>query len=173
MKPFGKILEEVTIESAVGFDETIAKLREQQGPCSDENSFGVRMWFSCTKKGAIRFTNSRGEYGYSIYFVEGRVVEQNGKTVVKIYFMENNVERIHRLIAVILGIALIIFGTIQAIKEKSLFTIETGGLLALWIFSIANAIHTTRLAKKNKEFNFEVCKKEIIERVEAIKRWND
>ena len=173
MKPFGKILEEVTVESSVGFEETIAKLREQQGPCSDENSFGVRMWFSCTKKGVIRFTNSRGEYGYSIYFIEGRVVEQNGKTFVKIYSMKNNVEKFHRLITIILGIALIIFVTVQAIKEKSLFTIETGGLLALWIFSIASGIHTTRLAKKNKEFNFEVYKNEIIERVEAIKRWDE
>ena len=120
MKPFGKIVEEITVESSVGFEETIAKLREQQGPCSDENSFGVRMWFSCTKKGVIRFTNSCGEYGYSIYFVEGRVVEQNGKTFVKIYSMKNNVEKIYRLITIILGIALIIFVTVQAIKEKSL-----------------------------------------------------
>lgn len=173
MKPFGKILEEVTVESSVSLDETIAKLREQQGPCSDENSFGVRKWFSCTKKGVIRFTNSSGEYGYSLYFVEGRVVKQNEKTLVKIYSMKSRVEKVDRWISIILGIAFIIFGTIQAIKEQSLFTIETGGLLLLWIFSIATTVHNTRHSEKNKEFDLEVMKNEVIERVEAIKRWDE
>ena len=173
MKPIGKILEEITIESSVGYNETIEKLRLQQGPCSDENSFGVRVWFSCSKKGVIHFTNSSGKYGYSIYSVEGRVIEQNGKTYVKIYSTKNRFEKFDRWLSVILGVLLVLFAVAQTLLDQTIFQIENVLLLALWIFSIATTIHNTRHSEKNKEFDLDVYKNEIIERVEAIKRWDD
>lgn len=173
MRPFGKILEETTVESSVGFDETIAKLRLQQGPCSDEDSIGVRKWFSCTKKGVVRFTISSGDYGYGIYSVEGRVVEQNGKTLVKIYCLKSRYQKWDRIASIITGILLIVFITIQAIKEHVIFQKETLVLLLVWIFSVASTIYNTKRLEKNKNFDFEVFKNEIIERVEAIKRWDD
>ncbi len=173
MKPMGKILEETTIESSVGVAETIEKLRQQQGPCSDEDSLGYRKWFYCSKKGAIRFTNGSGDYGNDLYFVEGRVLEQDGKTLVKIYSLKSRMEFFDRWFTIILGIIFIIAIAIIAIITKQIFTKETLILLAVYAFSAFFTAYNMRHRKKNKDFDIKVMKNEIIERVEAIKRWDD
>jgi hypothetical protein len=173
VRPFGKILEEITIESSVGVEETIAKLREQQGPCSDEDSMGIRKWFSCSKKGVMRFTTSSGDYGYGVYSVEGRVIEQNGKTLVKIYCLKSRYQKLDRTISVISVVLFIVFAIVRAILDQTILQDETLLLLFLWIFSVSITIHNTRRMENNKEKDLEIFKNEIIERVEAIKRWDD
>lgn len=173
MKPLGKILDETTIESSVGVAETIEKLREQQGPCSDEDSFGIRKYFSCTKKGVIRFTDSSGNYGSDLYFVEGRVLEQDGKTVVKIYSLKSRTEKFDFWYKTIVSALFTIAIVVNAIITKQLFTEATAFLLATWFLLIATAVSGMLRREKNKEFDIEVMKNEIIERVEAIKRWDE
>ena len=173
MKPSGKILEEITVKSCADFSETIAKLQAQQGPCSDPDSYGNRKWFTCSKKGVIRFTNAARDYGGSIYFVEGRVEEQDGETVVKIYSLKSNFEKYHRWFEIILNVVVICAMTVISIKMRTPFTTQNGVLLVLWALSTAITIHNTRQSEKHKDYNLNVMKNEIIERVEAIKRWDE
>ncbi len=173
MKPSGKILEEITIESSVGLAETIEKLRLQQGPCSDEDSLGCRWWFECSKKGKFHFTNGSGKYANIPYYAEGYVFEQDGKTLVKIYLLRSGFAFFDRWFAVIYSALFITFICIYSLITKQLISKENIFVLVFYGLLTITTAQNTKRRQNNKDFDLGVMKNEIIERVEAIKRWDD
>lgn len=175
MKPFGKILEETTIESSADYKETIEKLMLQRGPCNTKKSFGVQQYFDCTPKGEIRFTYATGKFGYTMYDVEGRVEEQDGKTIIKIYTLQRQSKILKRYGSIILAILLIAIEALYIIKFKESLLKQDGIWTALIMLPIGviMSFRAIKYADKTKEYRIGVLKNEIVKRVEAIKRWED
>ena len=175
MKPFGKILEEITIESSVGYKETIDKLVAQRGPCQTPKKFGVQVHFDCTSKGEIRFLDPAGEYGGAMYDVEGRVEEQDGKTIVKIYSIQRFSRKFRRYSSIIAGIAMIAIEVFCVIMYKE-SVLQKEGLWLVFALAPITTILTFRSynrVEKNRDYRINFLKNEIIKRVENIKRWDD
>lgn len=99
MKSIDKIIDEITIEVDESYQETISKLRQQNGKCSVTDSNQQNLMFYCSKKGKMGIVNADyfgrrhvyidrfclNELRARTYYVMGKVLNENNKTVVKIY----------------------------------------------------------------------------------------
>ena len=112
MKPFGKILEETTIESPLSVNDTLEKLREQQGEFFCQSMPKTPFLLRCDKNGIIKMGKSYHSHLkahlYRFYYVRAEVLEQDGKTIVKIYSVKNTLN-------FILGYAFIILTMLYCI----------------------------------------------------------
>lgn len=177
MKPLGKILEETTIESSVGFNETIAKLREQQGEFCCKSLPDVPFLVTCDENGiinmGIRYKTRHKTKMYKFYYVCGEVLEQDGKTIVKIKCVKNTM---YFVLSYIIILLLIVFSLIHLIRL--LYDEVSGEYVRFrWIgntiLGLIAAIFTFKdLEKFDKKSAVYALKNNLIERVNNIERKN-
>ena len=181
---FKDVLEETVLEVNESKEETIEKLRLQMGFCSSQDSDDDHLYFWCTKKGKLGFftqpnRNSRPNayfYYYNmdsrIYSVRGKVLSENGKTVVKLYSVYSRLNSVIRAIDIITTLlALIVFFVIKGATGQE---IPMGDLLklggALFLAGVGTFVLTSE--KRNKKSDLDIMKQEVINRVEAINHWD-
>lgn len=173
---FTQILDETVIELDNSREDVIDKLMQQNGRCRNKTvGQDEEIWFECFKNGKFyvsdRYSYRDDNRRLSCY-VKGRVVSENGKTLVKIYsvYDKTNLPFIIIMIAIYLIFAIGYFAskiTANIPIEKS--DILTALLLAAGILLI---IFRTANGEKHKNYNLDVMKTEAFRRVEAVRLWD-
>ncbi len=171
-----EIIDEVTIEVDGSYSETINKLRLQTGVCYVTDSNNTELLFKCSKKGEMSIENNVGKKNLlngRAYYVIGKVLVENDKTIVKVYSIYSRFDLLSRFFAVaVYLITSLLYFIIKLksgnpISDKNIFfALALGAFIAVISLSSTKEIH-------NNTSDLEIMKNEIIKRVEAIKRWED
>lgn len=172
---FINIIDETVMEVNTSFAETVERLMSQQGSCHNADSQGINLIFYCNKKGKIHILNGSGRNNYSdrIYKVEARVYEDDGKTKVKIQTLHDKTTVAYRIISYVFLLILICGYIIFSICTKNVPNIKYLITLLLFPLLIVYGFILSHKEKRNKDNDIKIMKQEIINRVEAVKRWND
>ena len=167
---FNEILDETTIQVNDSYQDTINKLRLQNGLCRKTNFDEEKLRFKCSKKGKIIVdNNSLLSYigGYK-YYAAGEVLVEDGKTVVKVYSINARYRVIfHSLIAVLLTLLFIASFSLFILNRSILRLLKT---LCVFIFAAVD-IWGVISEVRRIGVNLDLMKDEIIKRVEAINHW--
>ena len=168
---FNKILDETTVEVDLPRGLVIERLYQLQGPCTVSDSAGDRLQFFCEKSGRFSFGNipTRSTHRAALpRYVAGEVLEKNGKTVVKIHTVQHRGGGV--ALAVVLGLDLILL-LLYLLFD---FSVKTAPLI---LFLFGSLIVPTLLSYQNKQtgtaIDTELMKKEVTNRIEAVKRWDE
>ena len=175
---FTKILEETIVEVKTNKPDAINKLILQNGKCRNTITEQENLWFYCHKNGKFLvsdwnpYSSSRHNNNTLCYYVKGRVVIENGKTLVKIYSIYSRSEKAFRYITIgmcLLVVASFFISFLFLEEPKSKIDILSKLILAALIPAAA-----FRLKKqaKNHQKDLEVMKDEAVRRAEAINFWD-
>lgn len=165
---FTKYTKEASIEVNASVRDTIDKLRQQEGVCRVRFSDNNEMFFACSENGYISIQ------GRSFLSVVGKVLEENGKTVINIYSIRNTKGYlVYRFISLV--ISLLLFGLLFFIsfKQGSRIKFNTALTAIALIISFIVFIFSLGSRVKPRDPDTEKMVLEITRRVEAIKRWDD
>lgn len=170
---FKEVLDETVIEVKGPIKEVIKKLRAQRGSSRERDSDRNELGFFCTKKGKIMVLNSNnGRPNARTFYITGKVCEQDGKTVVKFYSVKN---RETAFVIIMYALLVILVGAYFVAKTVSEYEIVPSDLLLIVpIVVLALTLFVPiKKAHKHKEADLEIMKQIVINRIEAIKRWDD
>lgn len=173
---FRQRFDEVTIEVEDSYQGTIDKLRGQMGVCSELDGENDPLLFTCSKKGKLRVDNyyygPKNSSRFRSYYVDGKVLEENGKTVVKIYSVHSNFNSLSFFGTMAVGLIVAVLCVLLFFTDASgeLLTdlcVILGGLFCfcLILFFV--------LGGEYGRTDLDQMKQEAIKRVEAIKRWGE
>ncbi len=172
---YKQILDETSITLKESRNVVIDRLIQQNGSCRSNDTYGGYLCFRCDKNGRFRVDdsgNSRYSDRYRTHYVEGEVLEENGKTVVKIYSVHSKMLKIVRYVTTIIAAIYCICAFILMSYLDS--GISTKLVVAVLPVAFVYFIVFSRMNKesKNKSVDFEIMKQEVINRVEAVKLWD-
>lgn len=167
------ILDETIIEINETCEETVSRLMAQQGLCRTEDSQAIPLWFYCDKKGRISISNNARYTPNRIYSVKGKVITEDGTTKVKIQTLHNRSTVIMRIIDIISDFLVLgIYVLFLILKNPPLTIRDLIPIPIIAINTLRIFFHTNK-EKNNKTTDIAIMKQEIINRVEAVKRWDD
>ncbi len=169
------VLDETVVELDVKYQDVIERLRAQQGYCRNVDGQDRRLEFVCTDKGHFWVDNLRTNRSENerAYRVVGEVLNDNGNGKVVIYTVHDRAAAPYRwahisilLVCGLVYFALLLIAKIPFAVEQLLVPLALGGLVVL---------EATR-TKKEQQYraaDIDVMKAEVLNRLEAVKRWND
>ena len=174
-----QILNEKTYEFDIQQRDVIERLRQQQGSCHLSGCrLGLRtleLAFTCDKNGFFKiyedFPTIRNKKLFRAYFVCGEVLEENGKTKVKVYTVRDRASVICKNIIPFLHLPVI--GAWIALP----FILNIPFLFPL-IFILLDidqfVLDTINIKKEfsQKDQDIKSMHEAVNKRIEAIKRWN-
>ncbi len=167
-----EILEETSLTLKESRADVISKLMQMQGCCRNEDSQKETLFFSCYKDGTFYVNTNYRRRENKTYYIQGEVVEENGKTIIKIYSVHEKTNVVFRFITLafillcIIGIILLYFYA-DILLAKELFASIATFAVVLIIF-----LYKGKNEVKNKNVDFDIMKQEVINRVEAVKNWD-
>ena len=169
------IIDETEIKLNENFEDTVSRLMAQNGVCRSTDSQDMELMFYCDKKGRISVFNSarRSDVAERIYYIAAEVIDDNGKTKVKIQTLHDRSTVTFRIISVVFYLILISVYIVFLFFNNSPVTIRELIPIPIFIFLLINIFFHTNKENKNKTDDIDIMKAEIINRVEAVKRWND
>ena len=164
---FTKYTEEATIEVNASLQDTIDRLVQQEGVCRERFCNKGQLFFTCSEKGDISLNA-----GGSLYVI-GKVLCENGKTVVKIYSVRSKAYLINHFVSI--GLELLLLAAYLAVKLRYGEPVDIKEIILLLLIIISVPFFCFSLKKRNesKEADTEKMVLEITRRVEAIERWDD
>lgn len=170
---FQKVLDCTEVEIKCKYQTTVDRMCEMQGEGHKTNYNNCSFVFFCNKKGYFRVTTSqRGSY--TTYGVEGRVVEENGKTKAKIYSVYNRSCRFYEIF-LYSAVILCLIGTVVGLFMGEDMFGNAGDfykfLLAVPLIIIL--IATSFKEEKSSADTLEKMKQEVLGRINAVERWDD
>ena len=173
---FKKILDEHTVEINKSPKDVIEKLRMLKSDLRSSDSIGDNLIFICNKKGKIKirayeFTNKLFHRTYpllKLYKITGEVLSENGKTKIKIYHCYNYLTNPFRCLFLVWSYLNLLWSVIKTPFPGAVFS-------ALLMAALVTAFiaYQSYSESHNKTTIWENTKKEIEQRVEAVKRWDD
>ena len=173
MKPFGKILEEVTVESTLSVAETIEKLREQQGEFYSKSLPDTKFLFTCDEKGNIKTglsINSCKKITMQQYYVCGEIFEQNGKTNIKIYCLQNKTYLVLNYVLMTLFVLWLIIDVVHHLYDKANGEYVRFQWIAtpMKVLILAPPLFFKILEKGDKKSTIYAMKNDLIERIKKL-----
>lgn len=174
---FVDVLEESAVESQVSVKETIERLRTMRGGCRHQDTDGFGLVFDCDRKGRIRVGDpiDRGRYrNYDrSYYVVGEVVSENEKTVVKMYGVRQRGTKFWAWVELLMYAVFVIgYITVKLLYDIP-FALQDG-LVILFLGGISGMVfYRLHREVKNLDADFGIMKQEIINRVDAVNRWDE
>lgn len=174
---FKKILDEEVFEIKESRKDVIEKMRMLKNDLRSSDSVGDNLMFFCNQNGKIKikaysFSNilfRRATFSIMrLYGAAGEVFSENGKTKIRIYHYFNYLYPIFLGLFLIWSFLDLVLSVVKNPFPGSVFYAIFGvvliAVLATWL---------TLTQSHNKKKLWENTKKEMEERIEAIKRWND
>ena len=161
------VLDETTLEIDVSLKETISRLGSQQGLCDEYDSEGIGFSFYCYKSGKFMMYSKR-----CLYYVRGEVFREGEKTKITYGTVRDRTDILNQWFAVILFVPMLVLSVAIQIFNRA----PVPEYMFWTLVSVAVPVIAFRRTKNMKVCNtsdMELMKKEIVERVEAVKRWND
>lgn len=181
---FMKILDRVTIPLDTDFDETVRRLAAQNGDCRSRDSQREELEFYCNKKGYMWVYEHRGkgwwyspqvsdnEWGRK-YYVRGEVRAEGNKSSVTVYTVYNRSTVLLRWISVIGDIALLVaYILLLCFGDTTPTAFQLLPMTALVALLFPLIFHGYK-ENQNKDEDIAVMKAEILNRIEAVRRWDE
>ena len=177
---FIKVLDEATIEVDVNYNDMLYRLRCLQGWCRDIDEISASLAFLCNKWGRMRVDNipnrtRRDSDNLFVrrYYVKGRVINKNGKTVIKIYSVHNRLREFSSYFVFLLTLLILaVFGVLKLYTMQP-FSYREIILAGLLLTASLIPIFITTHEDDNYVEILEKLKNEMLKRIEAARRWND
>lgn len=185
---FTKVLDETVLELDVPVGETIQKLCAQVDYNRSTDSLENPVIFRCDKKGRLRVEGWNTGYSKTsrslsspdrAYYLLGRVLEENGKTKIKVYAVHDRLMMFLRwitpLLCLLVVVAFLVIGR-EAFFSMPLDIKTLGFFLLLVLMFVADFVRCcwfTLKEKKNQTPDFELMKNEVVRKVEAVRRWDE
>lgn len=122
MKPRGKILNETTLELNLSAAQVIDKLRAQQGDFYCKSLPDTKFLFTCDEKGNIKMGinhNSRRKIRMQQYYVCGEIFEQDGKTKIIIYCLQNKTYLVLNCVFMLLFLLWVIIDLVHHLYDRA------------------------------------------------------
>ena len=166
---FTEVLDETVIEVNEPKATLIKKLMAQERYCRELDSDGNMLRFSCAKNGTMAVSNSADG---NPFYIRGEVCEQDGKTVVKLYSVRSRGTPLFIIVLAIWAIFIGAYYTAKIVTEYD-FVPSDFYLLAPPILFFFVFLAPLKKAHKYKDADLEIMKGVVINRIEAIKRWDD
>ena len=174
---FYDILDETVIELKTDFETTVERLQALQGVCRNTDADQGELSFLCTPKGRLRVDSiGRRRRISRLNFVVGEVVEENGKTVVKIYCVhdrsEKKVRNVIWTVYALVFAAFVLFG-VSALKQGAHMTPKDIGTAVAFFALLAIIPFRTARETENQHADLETMKTELLNRIQAVERWDN
>ncbi len=172
---FRKVIDETTMEVNDSYRGTIDKLVLQRGKCSVIDCNQVPLRFDCSEKGDIKVWNHRRQRSdrYRIYYVVGKVLSENNKTVVKICSIESRAMMFSFAVSIALTVIMLVLSLVVILS----FGLKTAALAVVAVVALCVADIIIALSYfnqiKNKDADLALMKNEVVKRVKAIEHWDD
>lgn len=175
---FTKILEETVIEVNGNTVDAIDKLIMQNGPCKQTITENTKVFFHCSKNGDFFVTDNNPNKIYSrrgntlCYYVRGKVANENGKTLIKIYSVYSRSAKAFEYMSFGLCVAVIGYTLVswlalgETISKADIFS-----KLVLAVLMVSVAFRVRKLTKNHKK-DLAVMRDEAVRRAEAINSWD-
>jgi len=181
---FMKILDRVTIPLDTNFNETVNRLMAQNGDCRLRDTQREELEFYCNQKGHMWVYEHRGkgwryspqvsdnEWGRK-YYVRGEVRAEGSKSSVTVYTVYNRSTVLLRWISVIGDIALLVtYILLLCLGDATPTAFQLLPMAALIALLFPLIIHGYK-EEQHKDEDIEIMKTEMLNRIEAVKRWNE
>lgn len=170
---FRKVLDCTEVEVNCSYQTTVDRLCELCGEGRNTNYNDINYMFYCNKKGSFWITTDRRGRD-STYGVEGKVVEENGKTKLKIYSVYNKYCRFYDVFVYGIGVISVFGIVIGLLMSGEVFKIDVEFykfllLIPLLIAFIVNSVQE----EKSSPHSIEKMKQEVLNRIEAVERWDE
>jgi len=164
-------IEETTVEVSLPRHVVVERLQQLQGRCSVSDSNDDALEFTCSPKGRFSVDNAYSRSRYQVHlpcYVTGEVTEENGKTVVRFYTVRRSGGGAAFAAVLISNLVLLLFYFLLSLSAKE-------GLLLLVIMGLSTAsmFLTYRSKQKSVPIDTELMKQEVLNRIEAVKRWEE
>ena len=178
MKPplFRRLSDETVVEVKLPCHILIDRLQNLQGGSSETDCVGGRLLFFCSKKGCFSVESWSGRRSvnnlYRPYYIAGEVLTENDKTVVRFYTVHRRFSRVKFFVAAIVLALLMVLYAFVTIPSKSLFVPLAIGIVGAAVSTIILS-SSFRKIEKNGVADIEKMKQEVLNRLEAAKRWED
>ena len=173
LRVFDKILDETVIEVKGSVSETIKRLEKLTGFCRQNDSNQLTLYFYCSHRGNFSVSHPQGRHGDdNAYYVKGKVVSENGKTLVKIYSVKSRETMFWRWLAIaLLTIAAAVYLYIR-IRLSLPASYRDLIFPAIPLSLLLNFLYY-RKEKQSKHEDLEIMKEEALQRVDAVIRWDE
>lgn len=152
-------------------EDVIYRLREQDGFCRNQDSNGYELEFECFKSGDF-LVKVPGKFDRQV-FLQGDIVVQNGKSVVRVEKVERKGEFIFSIIGSLLISVISVVAIILMIWNGQFTDIKDFITLALVLISPIIFISSELKEKKAIPMDTEIMLKEIDQRILGVIRWDD
>ena len=169
---FRRLLDETAVEVKLPRHVLIDRLLTLQGGCSETDSAGDRLVFYCSKKGRFSvesYSGRRAQSAYHPYYVAGEVLTESDKTVVKVYTVHRRFSRIWLFLLGLFGAPFVALYGIFTIPSKAGIPIGIGVAVLFLILLFSVLLNK----EKNGAEDSEKMKQEVLNRIEAAKRWEE
>ena len=186
MKRFKKkeILDEFRVELKESVPETIRKLQEVCGPCSEKDSNEFLLSFLCNNKGRFRVDDYNSNQIYHDYhrlgypgrtaYVEGYITSENGKTVAYGQCIFNHRYNNMRAVGLVVDVIAMILYTIMCIIEiLPLSPFPFAIFVIASVMMIVAEIQSGNNESYNRMSDLAIMKEEALRRIAAVDRWDD
>ncbi len=172
---FYDILDETVVEVETDFYTTVERLQSMQGACRNTDADQCVLSFLCTPKGKLR-VDTVSRRTNRLNFVVGEVVEENGKTLVKVYCVhdrsEKKVRNVIWTVYALVFVAFVLFG-VSALKQGAHMTPKDIGTAVAFFALLAIIPFRTARETQNQPADLETMKNEMLNRVHAVDRWDE
>jgi hypothetical protein len=172
---FRRLSDETVVEVKLPRHVLIDRLLKLSGACSETDSAGDRLVFYCSKKGRLSVESYSGHGSYNFYhpcYVAGEVLTEQDKTVVKVYTVHRRFYRTAFFILIVLLSLYLMLRALLTTPSKDLFAPLAIGGLSVAVF-IAIIFSSFSKATKNRDADIEKMRQEVLNRLEAARRWED
>lgn len=159
---YRKILSEQTFQVKTRIHDIVQRFQHLDEINGSNDTGNNKLKFQCSPNGSFKI----GSLGYSRYMIFGELLEENGKTSVKLFEVCDYSRIIIRWL-ILLVLALVVAFNILVLKDY--FNAITGSFV-VWLGVV---IKTTFNERKNKVPDLETMKEEILRRIETVEKWND
>lgn len=158
-------------EIELPWDEVMYKLEQQAQICRDEDSNGVELQFTYYNDGDFILNDCTRDGRQS--FLQGEILDQNGKTAIKVMKVERKGYFVASIIsAILILIIFIICLCFMLASAKDVPTTEWLKLSVLpliFVFSIDRSIKEKNMAPLDEE----IMLREIERRINGVIRWDE
>lgn len=163
--------DETAVELALPRHTVIQRLQQLQGPCSVSDSNEDRLEFTCSAKGHFWIDNvpTRSRHQAILpYYVAGEVVEENGKTVVTFRAVRRRGSKAVLAVMLVADLLLILSCFLFSLTKRAM-------LLLAFLMGSLTVSSVLSFGKKESHCatDTELMKQEVLNRIEAVKRWEE
>ena len=178
LRAFDEVIDETVMEVNDSVKGTTEKLIDLSGPCRLDDGNQLSLCFYCNPRGRFSVSRPQGRRRAFVtndnaYYVKGKVVSENGKTLVKIYSVKSRETMFWRWLSIITFLLLIPGVFLLKSHLSQPITARDLAILCLPLAWVLYCLFFIKKEEQHKQNDLDIMKEAAIQRVEAVIHWND